>query len=261
MKRQYSHRPNSVGPFTWTFGVAFFVLFLLFLVRAFIPGTFFSLAAPLWREGTALDASVGSVFVGLTHAQQVALQNAALGQQVQTLQNENAVLTARAQDLTKLLGGQGAAGISASVVAGVLARPPESPYDTIVVAAGTDDGVVAGAQAFAAGGIPIGTVESATKHSAVIGLLSTPGRMTDGWAGASRTQVTFKGSGAGAFTATIPRAAAVSVGDNVYVPGPGAVPFGTVVRIDSEAASPTVVLEIQPLVNLFSLTWVEIAGS
>ena len=73
--------------------------------------------------------------------------------------------------------------------------------------------------------------------------------------------LSLAGVGAGAFTATLPKAAAISVGDSAYVSGPGAVPLGTIVRIDTDPSSPTVVLYIQPLVNIFSVTWVEIARS
>ncbi len=65
--------------------------------------------------------------------------------------------------------------------------------------------------------------------------------------------------GAGSFSSTIPQTSSVAVGDTVYVPGPGALPIGTVIKIDTDASSPTEVLHVQPLVNLFSITWVEIA--
>jgi cell shape-determining protein MreC len=259
MKRQFSRRRNSVGVVVWTFGAAIVVLILFVLVRVFLPGVFIAAATPFWKEGTSLDAGVGNAFIGLGNAKALAAQNAALNQQMLALQDENDVLTARAQDLTKLLGGNDVGSTQTNILAGVLAHPPESPYDTLVVAVGSSDGVVEGAQVFATGGIPIGTVQSVTAHSAIISLLSTPGRSTGGWVGESRAAVILVGASAGAFTVTLPKAAPVSVGDSVYVPGPGAIPIGTVVRVEAAAASPTEVLDIQPLVNFFSLTWVEIA--
>jgi hypothetical protein len=56
----------------------------------------------------------------------------------------------------------------------------------------------------------------------------------------------------------VPRAAAVAVGDTVFLGGSGALPIGTVVRADGDPASPTLALRVTPFVNLFSLTWVRI---
>jgi cell shape-determining protein MreC len=212
---------------------------------------------------------VGSFFAGIGNSAKLVQENKTLSQEILTLQNENTVLTARSQDLTSLLsvssesaggtGTSGASGARAGILAGVLASPPLSPYDTLIVSSGSAQGVVRGAQVYAAGGIPIGTVTEVTSTTAIVQLLSTPGVTTNGWAGTARVPVEVMGVGAGSYTATLPAAASVSVGDSVYAPGPGAVPFGTVTKIDADPSSPTVVLHIQSLVNMFSITWVEIS--
>jgi cell shape-determining protein MreC len=266
MKKQFSHSlnysrgrgSNGIAALAWSVGTIIVLGILFILLRMFAPGAVIAIATPFWKGGSSFEAGVGNVFSGFGNASKLASENTALQSQVSELENENAVLTARAQDLTKLLGGQSEIG-SAGILAGVLARPPESPYDTVIVGMGAKDGVVANATTFATGGIPIGTVESTTAHSATIKLLSTPNLTTNGWVGENRIPLTLNGTGAGTFTATLPKAAPVAVGDSVYVPGPGAVPIGTIARIDSDPSSPTVVLYIQPLVNIFSLTWVEIS--
>ena len=254
------NRSNGVsGGQLWTFGVVLLVCFFIFLFKIFLPNVLIAMSTPLWNGGTKLEAGVGNAFSSFGNAQALTEQNTALNAEVLTLQNQNAVLTARTQDLTKLLGGQTDA--SSNILAGVLARPPLSPYDTLVVAAGSQQGVVVGAPVFAQGGVPFGTVKSTTNDSATIILLSTPSLTTNGWIGDNRIPLTLIGMGAGAFTATLPKTATISVGDSAYVSGPGAVPIGTVVRIDSDPSSPTVVIHIQPIVNIFSVTWVEIGRS
>ncbi len=268
MKKQFSHRLNSSfrasggGLFrnrgtVLGFFVAGGVLVILLIVRVAFPAVFISLAEPLWTGGSSMTAGVGNVFAGFTNKSTLIKENAALAQEVATLQSENAVLTTRSQDLTQLLGGQ--AGSSNTIAAGVLVRPPVSAYDTLVVSAGSDDGVAKDAESFAKGGIPIGVVQSTTPHVSIIQLYSSAGRTTDGWIGSNRIPITLTGGGAGTFEATIPKGTAVVVGDSVYVAGPGALPIGTVALIDANPSSPTYVLHIQPLVNLFSLTWVQIA--
>ncbi len=78
MKKRFSRRRNSSSVLVWTFGSAFVVLAVFFIVRTFLPGVFIAAATPFWKEGTALDAGVGNAFVGLTNAKILAQQNAAL---------------------------------------------------------------------------------------------------------------------------------------------------------------------------------------
>jgi hypothetical protein len=64
--------------------------------------------------------------------------------------------------------------------------------------------------------------------------------------------------GGGAVEAVISRPVAVAEGDVVFTSGPGALVFGTVVKIADNPSSPQVALRIMPAVNLFSLTWVNV---
>ena len=82
--------------------------------------------------------------------------------------------------------------------------------------------------------------------------------MTDGWVGQEKIPLTLIGGGGGTLGATAPRSAPIREGDSVFLPGPGALPIGSVVRIDSDPASPSVALRIQNAVNLFSVMWVEL---
>ena len=61
--------------------------------------------------------------------------------------------------------------------------------------------------------------------------------------------------------ASVARAANIAVGDVVSVPGPGELPVGSVVRVDSDPLSPAVTLRIMPAANLFSLAWVELRAT
>jgi cell shape-determining protein MreC len=263
MKKPYSlrhnTRRNSTGAPFWAYGVVALVVVLLIALRVFLPGTFVVVSLPFWKVGTSLSANIGTTFAGFESKEKLDQQNAALAMQVATLKNENQVLTARSQDLTKLLGGQ--TSIGNEMLAGVLAGPPESPYDSLIVSAGSSDGVTNDALVYSAGGIPIGTVSQVNANTSRVSLFSTPGRGTSGWVGENRIPVTLTGMGAGAFTATVSASTTVAVGDIVYVPGPGALPIGTVIRVDRDPSSPTPVIQVQPLVNLFSITWVEVSRS
>ncbi len=247
----------------WIYGSLVAVIVILIIVRALLPDIFVSIASPPWRLGTNLTASVGNIFGGLDSKQKVLIQNAALLEQVNILTNENQVLTARSQDLTTLLGGSEntVVGNGNTILAGVLAGPPVSPYDELTIAAGTEEGIKIGAFVYSRGGIPIGTITQSSAHSAHVSLFSTSGRKSSGWIGVNRVPLILKGEGAGSFEAVLTASTTITAGDMVYLPGPGALPIGTVLRTDTDPSSPTPVIHIQPLVNLFSITWVEVSRS
>ncbi len=149
-----------------------------------------------------------------------------LGEQNAALSAQNAALAAQVADLTALLGGRTAP--PKGIVASVLARPPVAPYDVLIVDQGASAGVRQGAQAYGAGGTPIGVVGEVEGSRSRVTLYSARTMKTDGWAGADRIPLTIDGIGAGAFRATVSKDAGVAVGDGVYVAHDGAFPVGTV---------------------------------
>jgi cell shape-determining protein MreC len=179
----------------------------------------------------------------------VAAQNA--------LTEQNRTLSAKVADLTALLGSRTEA--PPGIVAAVLARPPVSPYDELVLDAGEAEGVREGAAVYGNGGVPLGIVASVTAHAARVALYSAPGRETPALAGAARVPFTLVGAGAGAFTASVPRDAGVAVGDALYAGGAGSIPIGTVAAVDSDPSSPSAAIRIDPVANPFSITWVTVA--
>lgn len=248
MRTQYFRKRRWVTPRLVTSTVLLGAL-LLFIVgiRVFFPGLATTLLSPVLMLGDAGTHLVGNL---MPHNQQALLaERDALRAERDRLMAENALLRAE---------GSVSPEESSGIVAGVIARPPLSPYDVLIVGKGSNDGVQAGALVFS-NGIPLGTVADAGFGTSHIGLFSAPGRTVSGWVGEARIPVTVVGEGAGAFTATVARDAGILEGDTVFVPGPGALPLGTVARITTHPSSPGATLFIRPLVNLFTLSVVTIA--
>lgn len=236
--------------------VVLVIVVVFFLLRAFFPGTIATLARPFWAVGDGLTGMGGSVVAFFGDKAHMAAERDLLSREVVALREENAALAARAHDLERLLGGRNDA--ASQFLAGVLARPPVAPYDTLVIDRGSADGVRDGQQVLGAGGVPLGTIESAGSHTARVLLYSAPGRVTEGWAGEARAPVSLHGASAGAFRTSVSRDSALSVGDAIYVPGPGAVPIGTVVRVETDPSSPEARMYVRPRTNPFSITWVSV---
>lgn len=236
--------------------VAAALVILFFILRALFPGAIAALAAPFWSAGNAATGAGGSVAAFFGDKAVIAEERDRLRAENAALKEQAALLSARALDLERLLGGRTEA--SRGVVAGVLARPPVSPYDTLVIDQGTLAGVAVGQAVYGAGGLPLGSVESAAERTSRVVLYSAPGQVTEGWVGPNRTPVSLAGASMGAFRTSVPRESLVAVGEQVYVPGPGAAPIGTVVRIDTDPSSPRAVIHVRPVANPFSITWVTV---
>lgn len=234
------------------------VLVLIFAVlRFFLPGVLVSVASPFWGAGSSLSSGAGDIASFFTDKATLTNERDRLLADNAAYYAKNAALDARVKDLERLLGDRTER--VGGILAGVLSRPPVSPYDVLIVDAGSDAGVSVGSRVDGPGGMPLGDVESVTKSSARILLYSTPGKETESWIGEARIPVTLIGEGSGAMSAVVAREAGIVVGDLVYASGPGALPVGSVTEVENDPSSPRSRVDIRPLLNPFSVTWVTIA--
>jgi hypothetical protein len=256
MKRTFLPRHSlfvSPAGLSWG-GIILIIAILALVMRVLAPNLFWTITAPLTRSASAVSGGTHFFLSCFYEAARLTQDNERLTRDNEALQIENATLRAQAREVGALGAAEG------GIVAGVVARPPVSPYDTLVVAAGTRGGVSEGMRAYGAGGMPLGRVEQASADFSRIILYSAPEVETQGWVGVS-TPITLRGAGGGAFTATLARTAQVAVGDAVYVPGPGMVALGVVARIDDDPSAASMVLRIIPAINPLTAGWVRLRAA
>jgi cell shape-determining protein MreC len=249
MKKTYLARRNallSARNLSWGTGALFFSIIILCL-RLLVPNIFWQIFSPVFYISDDLASKSQQFFTQFGDRSELSRENERLSLENAALQAQNATLTQQAATQSVLRTGTG-------ILAGVVVRPPVSPYDTLVVGMGSKDGVTLGMEAFGQGGVPIGIVSSVLSNFSRVTLFSTPDMRTDGWVGHGSIPITLIGAGAGAFRASVSRSANVVVGDSVFVPGPGPLALGSVLRIDSDPISPAVTLRIASAVNPFSLS-------
>ena len=230
---------------------------IVLTARIFAPNFFWSVFAPVFAGADALAAQSHSFLQSFGNTAALASQNDRLSAKNVALASENQALVKKIEGISALVNSQTSGqNAPADIIAGVVARPPESPYDTLVLAAGARAGVALGMEVFGNGGVPLGVISSVLADFSRATLFSSPGMNTAGWVGHANVPIVISGAGAGAMQASAPRSANIAVGDVVFAPGPGMLPIGTIVRVDSDLSSPSVALRIQPALNLFSLGWV-----
>lgn len=238
------------------------IVVVLALIRLVAPNIFLHLTTPLLQSGAAVAASSHTFFSQFGERAELTRKYEQLQEENAALGSENEALIQKIASLESLLGPSGGTHLAqANSIAGVLSRPPETPYDTLIVDKGTKAGVRVGQEAFGSGHVPIGVVSAVTSDFARVTLFSAPGMSVSARLGIHELPFTLTGAGGGALTGVVTRSTQFAVGDTVFVDGPGAEPVGKVVRIDDDPTAPSVTLQIQPAVNLFSLSWVALYDS
>ncbi|MDP1689622.1 MAG: rod shape-determining protein MreC [bacterium] len=254
MKRTFLAKRNALLSSTSiSWGVIALVFAVLaLLVRLLAPNFFWQAAAPAFRVAGTINTGMHVFLNSFGDVAALAVRNEQLVSENASLAHENQVLREKETRINAL------DGIQKGIIAAVIASPPESPYDTLVLAEGERSGVALGQEAFGEGGVPLGVVTAITADFARVTLFSAPGTLTHGWIGPSGVPVNIEGTGAGTMKASFSRSAGIAVGDTVFAPGPGMLPIGSVVRVDSDPSAPGVTLRIMPKANPFSIAWVQL---
>ncbi len=257
MKKIYSARRNALLTSTsvsWG-AVALILVLLVLALRLVAPNLFWKVFAPAFQASDVLTDTGHAFFSGFKNASTLSLENERLSNDNAALSLQNRMLEDRLAEISGLVKEPGA------IIAGVVARPPTSPYDTLLLSAGSNHGVAQGMMVFGEGGMPLGFVSSVLPDFSRATLFSSPGMTVNGWVGAKKTPLSVKGVGGGAMSASVPRAAEIAVGDVVSLSGPGGLPLGVVKRVESDPLSPSATLNITPALNFFSIQWVSLRDS
>lgn len=90
---------------------------------------------------------------------------------------------------------------------------PRTPYDTLIIDIGSEDGVVAGAKAFISDRIQIGVVETVYPNKSIVRLYSSSGIKTEAVLLRTGEVVELEGSGGGNFKLNLPTDFDIKEGD------------------------------------------------
>jgi cell shape-determining protein MreC len=143
------------------------------------------------------------------------------------------------------------------ILAGVLMRPPATPYDTLLVDAGTTEGVSAGDFVSAGGTTLIGVVREVYEHSSRVVLFSAPGESYDTMLGGT-VPLHMEGQGGGSLVGQVPASTPVAAGDAVVFPGVASAFAGSVSKVISKPGESFQMVYVRLPVDPLSLQFVEI---
>lgn len=235
--------------------IAFFSVFYPRMLREAV----YRASAPIWRaEGFVRDTAT-RLLGHFASKESLIRENEALRLRVadaELLLADRALLAEENGLLTETLGRRSG---EKRILAAILATPPRSPYDTVILDAGAADGVAVGDEALAGGSI-LGAVVTVFAHTAVAELFSTAGVTTpvrilhEGRA----VPALAEGMGGGAFVATLPKELPLAKGDAVVAPRAGPLRFAVVEAIVSEPSDSFQTVYFRNPVSVGELRFMEI---
>lgn len=152
------------------------------------------------------------------------------------------------------------AGIAAgeTIAAGVIARPPYTPYDTIILDRGYDDGIVAGAPVYYGAGLALGYVRTVEAHHAFVTLFSSPNVETTAYIFGPDIFTTAYGEGGGIIRLSVPQGIRIQEGDLVALPSLEKGVIGAVRSVVSVSTEPEQRAYVQLETPLQSLRMVRV---
>jgi len=124
------------------------------------------------------------------------------------------------------------------IAAGVIARPPYSPYDTFVLDKGTEDGIKEGAVVYHTSDYAIGYVLHAYSKSSVVALFSSPGIESTVYVYGPDIYATAYGEGGGIIRISVPQGVTLAEGNVVVLPTLDTGILGTIGSITSVPTQP-----------------------
>lgn len=161
------------------------------------------------------------------------LESALLGEEGRD--SAYALLREENEELRNLLGG--ATGTPA-VIAGVIARPPHTPYDTLLLDRGEAGGIVRDAPVYYGKGLALGYIREVFPRTALVTPFSSPGAEATVYVFGPDIFTTAHGEGGGVVRVSIPQGLPIAEGDLVVLPSVSAKILGTVEYVESVPTEP-----------------------
>lgn len=223
-------------PFRKFFVALVCCLILGFFARGFIAKTVLAMGS--WFK-SVFDVVVPSSFrtdaellSENTNLQAELLKLTALNADREVLYNEN-------QSLKFELGRKDNASTTKSSNKGILAivksKPGETPFDTFILDAGLDQGVIVEDRVYY-GNLVIGKIVETGSDFSKAELFSSPGNEFGGTLSGAKIKIDTKGLGGGFFESLVPQGVEVKVGDALILPSIKSKVFGVVSVIEDKQA-------------------------
>lgn len=228
-----------------------------YFLRAPLDRTLGKILSPIWRASDASGAALWGIpdyFRGVAHLQRErdALRAELASSRLSVL-DRNLLF----EENLMLKEAIGRIAQPNALLAAVLVRPPETPYDMLIIDVGERAQVRVGDKVAASGTLLIGEVESVWDSGARVRLYSAPGTSRDGFLRGT-IPIRVEGIGGGSLRAEVPYDAQALAGDLVNIPAIEPNVAFLVEHVEAGRGDSAAIIHLRLPVNPFSLKFVEV---
>lgn len=225
--------------------VALFVSLVFLGFFLLLGGTIASLSSGVVETADGAKSALRGV---ASNKQDLIEENQVLKNELARQSVDRQIQSSLIQRNNELLTELGRGGEVRKVLAGVVKKPPFSPYDIYTVDAGTENGVAVGNLALFSDYVTLGQVSRVNTTGAKITLFSAPGKETEMIIGGQ--VFTVRGQGGGSLEVRVPRDFDVEIGDVVTLPSYRLYAVGSIAGIDFRPQDSIKKLTIKVPVNI-----------
>lgn len=212
-----------------------------------------------WNAGERAASSVAGFSSALASKAALVQENADLKNQIRDMSLKLLDRNLLYEENLALKEKAGRNGLGQTVMAHVLAKPSRSIYDTLVIDAGSDDGVAVGQRVLYDDTIVVGEIAEVFSATAKVRLFSSPGEHVDVVIGKQAIPAVATGYGGGNFEIKIPRDTPIAEGDSILVPHIMPHILGAVEYIEAKQSDPFKRILFKSPVSPFQIETVEVA--
>lgn len=263
MKMNYlqpNKRKNS-SPGKRAFKITSASIVILFLLNLFFPNFLFGSFRPLgeffWKTRDFFSKTVSYPLSLISSKSQLIRERNSLESKVSELESEIMVLKSLNQEELFLSNILGRRTQENSLISRVLAKPPQSPFDILVIESGSEDGVFSGANVWS-NGILVGWVSEVYRDTSKVELFSSANREIVAEVLRNGLSFSLKGRGGGNFEVSVPTATDIAVGDIFVIPSSPSQILAKVESVEQRETDSFKKLFLSSPLNIFNLQWVEV---
>jgi rod shape-determining protein MreC len=234
------------------------ILALQLIFPRFWGGVFSTLAYPFWKSENAVSRTLKGMTATFKSNRALEEENIRLKEELQ-LQKEGEllapILQAENTELKEILERREH---EVLILAPILRKPHFSPYDTLIIDGGKNQGISPGDSVVVSGSVLVGKVDEVYERSSKVKMFSSPGEKMEVLIGSSNIQAEAEGQGGGNFLVKLSREIDVKEGDAVVIPGITPKVFGVVEKIDTDATRAFQNILFKTPYNIFEIHFVQV---
>jgi cell shape-determining protein MreC len=144
------------------------------------------------------------------------------------------------------------------ILGSILTKPNYSPYDTLIIDIGENQGLKEGFLVYVNGNIPIGVISQVYTKTSLVELYSNPSRITHGLIEESNITVELIGRGGGNFEMSLPFEITANKGTSVLLPNINSEILAVVEEDISDPTDPIRKIILRSPINIQNEKWVQV---